>query len=231
MKKYYAIKVGNNVKDLIVESWEECQKYVIGYPAIYKSFISKKNAQRYLENITEEDVKYKLEIAEGQRYKRLKRMIQQCFDFEIPENVMRALIYYESNERLNSTIEFSILNNKMSEKDAKKFIDFFIDSIRKLDSKRYLCKYHNEKIVDLKKHLTDKNIEDMKKLNIEIKNDIYTEYEFELLYDQILEYYKDEDMSEEDLKLQKDLSDTGVNIEEYNEILFKLDEINMIYGF
>ena len=54
-KKYYAIKIGNQVSDLIVETWEECQKLVIGYPSIYKSFKTQKEAQNYLDSISLEE--------------------------------------------------------------------------------------------------------------------------------------------------------------------------------
>lgn len=47
-QKYYAIKVGNNVTDLIVESWEECEKYVLNVPSRYKSFSTREEAEQYL---------------------------------------------------------------------------------------------------------------------------------------------------------------------------------------
>lgn len=231
MKKYYAIKVGKNAKDLIVEGWKECKKYVIDYPAIYKGFISKKNAQKYLENITEEDVKYKLEIAEGQRYKRLKRMIQQCFDFEIPENVMRALIYYESEERLYASIDFAIISKKISEDDANFFKYTMKEVIKELNYRIFIYKYHNEKIVDLKKYFNNKNLANIRKLDIEIKDEIYTEYEFENFFSELLSYYMEVDDEGKKFKTQKKLSNTGVSIEEYNEILDKCEEINIIYEF
>ncbi|CUU51197.1 RNase H1/viroplasmin domain-containing protein [Clostridium beijerinckii] len=46
--KYYAIKEGKGVKDKIVNSWTECQKLVLGYPAVYKSFRTKDEAMEYL---------------------------------------------------------------------------------------------------------------------------------------------------------------------------------------
>lgn len=61
-KKFYAIKIGNNVKDLIVTTWEECQKYVIGYPAIYKGFDDKWSAEEYLNSMDEASVKRNLAI-------------------------------------------------------------------------------------------------------------------------------------------------------------------------
>lgn len=39
-KNYYAIKIGNNVKDLIVDSLENWKNYVIGYPSLYKGKVN-----------------------------------------------------------------------------------------------------------------------------------------------------------------------------------------------
>ena len=59
-KKVYAIKVGKGVEDKIVNSWEECEKLVIGYPSVYKSFRNIKEANKYLKNMTKENVDMQL---------------------------------------------------------------------------------------------------------------------------------------------------------------------------
>jgi viroplasmin and RNaseH domain-containing protein len=56
-QKYYAIKEGKGVKDKIVTTWSECQKLVLGYPAVYKSFITKDEAMDYLGTINVAKVK------------------------------------------------------------------------------------------------------------------------------------------------------------------------------
>ena len=48
-KKFYAIKEGIGVKDIIVRSWDECSKLVLGYNAVYKSFLPEDEAKKYLE--------------------------------------------------------------------------------------------------------------------------------------------------------------------------------------
>lgn len=47
-QKYYAIKVGKGVTNVIVETWKECEELVSGYHAIYKSFKSREEAEVYL---------------------------------------------------------------------------------------------------------------------------------------------------------------------------------------
>lgn len=56
VKKFYAIKDGKGVKNKIVNSWEECKELVHGYPAIYKSFITKDEAEVYLDNIKDKEI-------------------------------------------------------------------------------------------------------------------------------------------------------------------------------
>lgn len=77
MKKfYYAIKIGNNVKNLIVENWEECKKYVIGYPAIYKKFKERKSALKFLKSINDDEIDYLLKWNDIYKDFRLKNKIE-----------------------------------------------------------------------------------------------------------------------------------------------------------
>lgn len=56
-KKYYAIKQGRNVSNLIVDTWEECKKYVEGVPAKHKSFKTRQEAEMYLNGIEQVNIK------------------------------------------------------------------------------------------------------------------------------------------------------------------------------
>lgn len=57
-KKYYAIKVGKGVENLIVESWSECSKLVLGYNSTYKSFLTREEAELFLKNVRSRNEKY-----------------------------------------------------------------------------------------------------------------------------------------------------------------------------
>lgn len=50
-KKYYAIKKGKGVNNIIVNTWEECSKLVLGYNSTYKSFLSREAANNYLNGV------------------------------------------------------------------------------------------------------------------------------------------------------------------------------------
>lgn len=55
-KKWYAIKEGKGVKNIIVTSWKECSELVLGYNSIYKSFVSEEDAKKYLGSISDSEV-------------------------------------------------------------------------------------------------------------------------------------------------------------------------------
>ena len=61
-KKYYAIKEGKGVRNIILNSWGKCQPLVTGYNAVYKSFKTEEEAKDYLKNITEQQAEKIKEI-------------------------------------------------------------------------------------------------------------------------------------------------------------------------
>lgn len=89
-------------------------------------------------------------------------------------------------------------------------------------------KYYNLEIININKYLTQTDKKLLEKLGIKIKDKIYTEFECECLYMDFLKYYDDpeNDLSEDERKYQKSLDGTGVTIEEYNEVLKKIEKIN-----
>jgi hypothetical protein len=92
-----------------------------------------------------------------------------------------------------------------------------------LTFEEWKSKHYNEKIVDLKEYLSAYDIRLIKKLKIEIKNKIYTEYEFEILQMELLSYYDDENMSIEERFVQKQLK--GITRKNYNRIVKIFEKI------
>ena len=88
--------------------------------------------------------------------------------------------------------------------------------------------YHEKEIINLKKELTVDDFEIIEKLEIEIKDKIYTEYEFEYLKLALYKYYKGGDMNKEEMKAAKKLTN-GVTRKKYNELLNKIEEIDKNY--
>lgn len=62
---YYAIREGAGVRGVIVESWEECKWLVYNYPAVYKRFKTREQAEAYLKLSDRELIKQNTERKEG----------------------------------------------------------------------------------------------------------------------------------------------------------------------
>ena len=100
------------------------------------------------------------------------------------------------------------------------------------DSEWYLQwkeKYYNKPIVNLNKYFSNENLEQLNKLGIEIQDKLYTEYEFELIDNQAIMYYSDDDIIANKLKYCKDLKSTGVTKEQLKKLLEKISNINIKY--
>lgn len=83
-------------------------------------------------------------------------------------------------------------------------------------------KYHNKEIIDIRKELTKDQLEIIKKLGIEVKDKVYTEYEYDCLKGKLAEYIQDEDNEYE----AKSVKEKGVSKEKFNTIIEKFDEID-----
>lgn len=88
-------------------------------------------------------------------------------------------------------------------------------------------RYYNKPVVNLKEYFTDEELEQLRKLGVIIKDKLYTEHEFELLDNQTIMYYKDDDMTPDELECCEDLESTGVTREQLNNLLEKIHKINM----
>ena len=85
--------------------------------------------------------------------------------------------------------------------------------------------YMEKKIINLKNELNEKDIEVLSKLDIEVQDKIYTQYDFEIFMINVGAYDRDDTMSELDLEYAKDLNSTGVSRKEYKKMQDKVDKI------
>lgn len=86
---------------------------------------------------------------------------------------------------------------------------------------KWAYKYHNKEIIDIKQELTEQQLETIEKLGIEVKDKIYTEYEYDCLKGDLSEYIQDEDDEYE----AKSLEEKNVSKEEFDSLIKKIDEI------
>lgn len=196
-----------------------------------------------------ESAKGKIKMLETRRkeFKILKNKLEERLDFEVTNYIIDDILDYETYHHTCLMINLAVINNRLSIENGDRLkvelkTMFNITSdYDTFDRKVYIAntfdidawyeKYSTVEMVDLKELLTKAEIELIKKLNIEVKNKIYTEQEFEFLNMDLLDYYRNEkEMDEEELKESKDLPE-GVSREDYNNLLDKINEIAINKNF
>ena len=194
-----------------------------------------------------EEAKGKIKRIEVRKkeYRLLKEKLEEHFNFEITDYIIDDILDYETYYHTCLMINLAIINNKISINNGeilkaglriifkiKNEYDRFNRNvyIDTFDFDSWYDKYSTEEIVDIKKFLNRDDINLLKKLNIKIKNKIYTEQEVEILNMDLLSYYIADDMDEEELKHSKSLP-KDVSREEYDNLLEKVNKISEDYKF
>lgn len=85
--KFYAIKDGIGVKDIIVTSWNECSKLVLGYNAVYKSFRTEEEAKNYLGSVDVEKVKE--QAKKGMEERKIRKETTRSFSVRLPKEMYK----------------------------------------------------------------------------------------------------------------------------------------------
>lgn len=178
-------------------------------------------------------------------YRLLKEKLEEHFNFEITDYIIEDILDYETYRHTCLMINLAVINNRILIENGEilkaglKIIfkikneydrfnrNVYIDTF---DFDSWYDKYSTEEIVDIKKFLNRDDINLLKKLNIKIKNKIYTEQEVEILSMDLLSYYIADDMEIEEINMSKDLP-KDVSREEYNNLLEKVNKISEDYKF
>ena len=194
-----------------------------------------------------EEAKGKIKRIEVRKkeYRLLKEKLEEHFKFEITDYIIDDILDYESYRHTCLMINLAVINNRISIDNGeilkaglriifkiKNEYDRFNRNvyIDTFDFDSWYDKYSTEEIVDIKKFLDRDDINLLKKLNIKIKNKIYTEQEVEILNMDLLSYYIADDMEIEELKMSKNLP-KDISREEYNKLLEKINKITEDYKF
>lgn len=92
-------------------------------------------------------------------------------------------------------------------------------------------KYHNKKFIELFKYFSPKQKELLKKFDITLEEKLYTEFEFDVIDEKLILFYKnEEEMDEEELKECEELPE-GVNRAEFDELLAVMSKVREEYNF
>ncbi len=194
-----------------------------------------------------EEAKGKIKRIEVRKkeYRLLKEKLEEHFNFKITDYIIDDILDYETYRHTCLMINLAVINNRISI-DNGEILKAGLRTIFKIkneydrfnrnvyidtfDFDSWYDKYSTEEIVDIKKFLNRDDINLLKKLNIKIKNKIYTEQEVEILNMDLLSYYIADDMDEEELKHSKSLP-KDVSREEYDNLLEKVNKISEDYKF
>ena len=178
-------------------------------------------------------------------YRLLKEKLEEHFNFEITDYIIEDILDYETYRHTCLMINLAVINNRILIENGEilkaglKIIFKIKNEYDRFNRKVYIDtfdfdswydKYSTDEIVDMKKYLNRADINLLNKLNIKIKNKIYTEQEVEILNMDLLSYYLVDDMDEEELKQSK-LLPKDVSREEYNNLLEKINKISEDYKF
>jgi len=129
-KNFYAIKDGNGVKNKIVTTWEECQKYVLHYNAVYKGFVSLEEANNYLKNMSDDEVEERKD-KQHIKAKREKEDKSQNSQIKTKNNKINA---HKLNEELDDLYNYiSDVMDSLEDDNYKR--KQFIEDLNTIESK------------------------------------------------------------------------------------------------
>ena len=142
-------------------------------------------------------------------YRLLKEKLEEHFNFEITDYIIDDILDYETYRHTCLMINLAVINNRILIENGEilksglKIIFKIKNEYDRFNRKVYIDtfdfdswydKYSTDEIVDMKKYLNRADINLLNKLNIKIKNKIYTEQEVEILSMDLLSYYIADDM-------------------------------------
>lgn len=97
------------------------------------------------------------------------------------------------------------------------------------DYKKWREEYHNNKCIDLFMYFSPEEKELLKKFEIVLEDKLYTQFEFDVINEKLVLFYKDED--EEDMDEEIKELPNGVNRAQFNNLLSIMDRVRDKYNF
>lgn len=147
------------------------------------------------------------------------------------ENLLKYTIdeyLYLQNSNESDIIE------KLKVKQPKNVFRRLLNKIRgksmDFDFDKWREKYETKEIVDINKEFNEEELELLRKLGVELLDKIYTERDFEVLDMDVIKYYYEDNMTDEEKEFYVPLPE-NVSREEYNKLVNKIHDINIKYGF
>ena len=173
----------------------------------------------------------------------IKHKLKSYFDFDVIDYIIEDILENEEYQHFCLMINLAVVNSRMTEEQAetlkegiKELFDIEKDT-DKLDVNMILdnydnwySNYHSKMFVDINKYLSEENKATLKKLSVKVK--MLTNYEYDDLRLNVLQYYSenDKDLEGLDLSFCKSLTGTGVSDEEYQALINVFDRISADYN-
>ena len=170
--------------------------------------------------------------------KKLQKMLEGYFKFDIVDYIVTDIIDNEEFIHICSMIGLAKANNRITEENSQILVEGIKRIFRikcnydKLNKKILLGnsveewkeRYYKFNYINVQKYFNDMDINILKKLNVDLKDKKYTEYEFDILQQKVFKYYKDEEMTKEEMKFIPNLP-IDITDYEYKNILSIINKI------
>ena len=91
-------------------------------------------------------------------------------------------------------------------------------------------RFENKEVVNIKDEFTINELALLEKLGVELNDKIYTEQEFEILDGEVIKFYYEDEMTDDEKEECIPLPE-GVSREEYNNLVEKISKINKEHNF
>lgn len=95
---------------------------------------------------------------------------------------------------------------------------------------KWRIRYETKELVNIKEEFTKNELELLKLLGVELLDKIYTEREFELLDMEVIKYYFEDTMTDEEKDTCVPLPN-NVSRKDYDKLVNKIHDINIKYKF
>lgn len=147
------------------------------------------------------------------------------------ENLLKYTIdeyLYLQNSNESDIIEE--LKVKQSKNVFRRILNKIRGKSMDFDFDKWREKYETKELVNIKEEFTENELALLEKLGVELLDKIYTEKDFELLDMDVIKYYYEDTMTDEEKEFCVPLPE-NVSREEYNKLVNKIHDINIKYGF
>lgn len=172
-----------------------------------------------------------LKLLNQSRENKISSILESINNNSKIQSKIKKQLYREIFEYVNEINECYKSNIKdIFSMGAKATIERIQNEIMSNIYAEFKKKYYNLEILNLKEYFTTEDLKTLNKLGINIKNKDYTQYEFDLIKQELWFYMEPEDeepeIIEELKQMRKYIGSKGVSQSEFDKLMKKIDAID-----